>query len=299
MAFTFDGVNLRITLESGVPTLDALDLYSRWKDWVKTDDNAKYPIAFFSEGGAPVTGATDQAAYIRLKNDNGWRLRPPEENINILVEGNLIPGDDTLDMVVPTLGTFTALILGLQPIAQGVERVAGQVWDEQLGGHAQAGSTGEALTSAGAGANPGAIADAVWDEGASGHVASGSMGELENRLDASISSLPTVAQIADGVWDEPTVDHVAPGTFGGDNNQLKADVVRMLGLVNENTSWSNMTWDTGVSPPRILSGKITAYTDDTLGTPLTDGGGTIAWQIDQTYNPDGSTATLTYKRVFA
>lgn len=220
MAFTFDGVNLRITLESGVPTLDTIDLYSRWKDWVKTDNNSKYPIAFSSEAGAPVTGALDQAAYIRLRNDNGWRLRPPEENINILVEGNLIPGDDTLDIVVPTLGAFTALVLGLQPIAQAT-----------------------------AGSSPTAIASAVWSD-------------------------PSAVN-------------------------LKEDMVRMLGLVNENTVWSNMTWDTSVAPPRILSGKITAYTDNTLGTPLTDGGGTIAWQIDQTYNPDGSTATLTYKRVFA
>ncbi len=122
MAIAFDGPNLRIILDSGVTTLDIEDLYSRWKDFAKTGTNAKFPFAFDdSFGGNTIKAGLDAGPYFTLRNDLGWRLRPPEEDINILVTGNLIPADDTLDMVVPTLGAFTVLLQGLQPITQVVQ----------------------------------------------------------------------------------------------------------------------------------------------------------------------------------
>ncbi len=130
---TFDGDNLRVILESGVTTLDAQDFYSRWKDFAKTNGNAKYPLVFLTDGGNPVLGALDNAPYFFFQNNNGWRIRPPEEDINILVTGNLVPQDDTLGttgMVVPTLGAFTTLVVGIQPITQKVDRVAPLVWAE-------------------------------------------------------------------------------------------------------------------------------------------------------------------------
>jgi len=143
MAISFDGEDLRIILDS-TTTVDAGTIYSRWKDWMKTGNNARYPAAFTSEGGAPVVGATDQASYLRLNNTAGWRIRPPEANITIYVTGNLIPADSTLPLVAPTIGGYTVLIVGLQPIAQNVERVAGLVWQEQHADHASiAGSAAE------------------------------------------------------------------------------------------------------------------------------------------------------------
>ena len=51
MSYTFDGVAKKIYLPSGMTVLDLQDLYSRWKDWVRTSDNSKYPLAFYAVGG--------------------------------------------------------------------------------------------------------------------------------------------------------------------------------------------------------------------------------------------------------
>lgn len=115
----------------------------------------------------------------------------------------------------------------------------------------------------------------------------------------SSSEYENIGSISSNVWEEITAGHTTVGTYGGDWIDIKANIVRMLGYANENTAWSNMTWDTSTTPPRILSGKITVFTDDTLGTPLTDGLGNVALQLDQEYEADGSTKTLTCKRVFA
>lgn len=124
MAMTFDGPNLRIILEAGVTTLDSQDMYSRWKDFVKTGDNAKFPLAFRTFGGDPLVSPLEAAPYFIFQNQNGWRIRPPEEDINITLTGNLSPEDDTLGalgIVVPTIGAFTTLIIGIQPVTQVVQ----------------------------------------------------------------------------------------------------------------------------------------------------------------------------------
>lgn len=77
---------------------------------------------------------------------------------------------------------------------------------------------------------------------------------------------------------------------------MKLDILRMLGLANENTSWSDMTWDTSVNPPRILTGKVNLYIEETLTTRLTDGIGNVVYQFTQAYNEDGSTSLLNYVR---
>lgn len=128
---TFDGDNLIITLTAGgaIHTVDAqVDLYSDWKEWVKLPGNAKYPKAFDTDGGSPLVGSIDQGSYYFCRNDLGWRIRPAEEDSNISFIGNLIPRDASLPMVIPTIGNFTVLINGLQPITQSVDRL---VTDQQ------------------------------------------------------------------------------------------------------------------------------------------------------------------------
>jgi len=111
---SFDGDNLVITLDSGVTAVDVqVDLYSDWKEWVKLSDNAKYPLAFRSIAGDPLSGALNAAPYYFFRNDNGWRIRPPEEDITISLTGNLVAEDSTIAVVIPTIGTFTTMVLGL------------------------------------------------------------------------------------------------------------------------------------------------------------------------------------------
>lgn len=116
---TFDGPNLLIILDSGVTEVDVeVDLYSDWKEFFKTGTNSRFSIAFRTEGGSPVSPTSNSGSYFYLQNQDGWRIRPPEEDINITVSGNLVAEDVTLPIVVPTVGDFTALVLGLQPISE-------------------------------------------------------------------------------------------------------------------------------------------------------------------------------------
>lgn len=117
----FNGNTLIITLDSGVTSVDVeTDLYSDWKEWFKISDNAKYPNAFRTSGGDPLQPGIDAGAYFFLQNDAGWRIKPPEENISVLLTGNLAPEDASADLIIPTDGAFTTSVVGLQPITQSV-----------------------------------------------------------------------------------------------------------------------------------------------------------------------------------
>lgn len=137
MAVTIDGINLIITLETGVTDVDLFeDVYEDSKDWYKSTSNRKYPFPFVSDGANPLTAVLNQGGYIFLRNDLGWRIRPPEENITILLTGSLIPSDPTLPMLIPTIGNFTAGVFGIQPITQiasGAGTSAQDIWDHVIG----------------------------------------------------------------------------------------------------------------------------------------------------------------------
>jgi hypothetical protein len=123
MAVSFDGENLLITLESGVTNLDWMDVYSDWKDWMLASPvNRKYPEAFRTTGGDPLNSFLDQGRYWFIRNDYGWRIKPPEEDITIYASGNLAAEDADLPIFVPTTGAYTAAIIGLQPITQGINQ---------------------------------------------------------------------------------------------------------------------------------------------------------------------------------
>jgi hypothetical protein len=125
MPATFDGDNLRITLPAATPEVDAkVDLYSDWKEWLKTAANAKYPVAFDTTGGDPTTATGKVAAYYFLRNDNGWRIKPAEEDAEVTIVGNLYPRDATLPMFVETTGAFTVL-LSVERDASSVVEISG------------------------------------------------------------------------------------------------------------------------------------------------------------------------------
>jgi len=118
---TFDGPNLTITLDSGITEVDLqIDLYSDWKEWVQLSDNAKFPEAFKTSGGDPLTPGLTAAAYFFLQNTIGWRIRPPEEDITIFLDGNLAPQNTSLPMFAITIGNFNTQIINIQPITQSV-----------------------------------------------------------------------------------------------------------------------------------------------------------------------------------
>lgn len=120
MAVTFDGDTLTVTLESGVTEVDVrIDLYREWKLW-QLAGNMRYPQLFRVVGGDPLSAVINAGSYFFIQNQSGWRVKPPEEDITIYLTGNLVPENTSLDTLIPTTGAFTAAVLGLQPITQGV-----------------------------------------------------------------------------------------------------------------------------------------------------------------------------------
>ena len=135
----FNGNTLIITLDSGVTVVDTeKDLYSAWKEWqlddTQTRNNRKYPQAFRTVGGDELTPGIDAGAYFFLQNQLGWRIRPAEEDATILLTGNLTPEDSSLPILIPTIGDFSVLIAGLQPITQSVDKILTQQQDAQYQG---------------------------------------------------------------------------------------------------------------------------------------------------------------------
>ena len=131
----FFGATLRCVLPSTVDEISVeADLYSQWKEWMLYGDNSKYPPLFRTVGGDPLTPGIDAGAYFFWQNQYGWRLRPAEEDATVLISGNLAPEDSTLPIAVPTLGAFTVLLLGLQPITQSVEEILLQGQDASYRG---------------------------------------------------------------------------------------------------------------------------------------------------------------------
>lgn len=73
MSVSFDGITKRIAVNPGVTQINvASDLYSAWKEWVSTSDNAKYPMAFRTFGGDSTIESQYAPSYFFLTN--GWRI---------------------------------------------------------------------------------------------------------------------------------------------------------------------------------------------------------------------------------
>ena len=105
---TFDGPNKLININSGVTELDVkINLYSDWKNWVASGTNSKYLPAFSAIGGDPITETLSVGATFFL--ENGWRIKPPEEEATIVVIGNLYVREGG-DPFVTTSGAYNSHI---------------------------------------------------------------------------------------------------------------------------------------------------------------------------------------------
>jgi hypothetical protein len=121
MPISFDPANKRIVLDSASVT--AMEVYSRWCDWVAAADNAKHPPAFRAVGGDDLGGGLSIPPYYFLAN--GWRVRPMEANHNLTITGNLFVEGGGVP-VVSTLGTFQVNVNYTVPVqAQGISTSGG------------------------------------------------------------------------------------------------------------------------------------------------------------------------------
>jgi hypothetical protein len=99
-----------ISVNLGVRALDVqYDIYSEWKRWVMVEEyNTRFPVALRTVGGDDlIDGKTLGATFFLM---NGWKIKPPEENGNLNVSGNLY--DDAGGTVfVNTIGSYNSMII--------------------------------------------------------------------------------------------------------------------------------------------------------------------------------------------
>ena len=114
MPVTFDGPNKLILATAGTTSLlVGRDIYSPWKVWVATSNNAKYLPAFRVVGGDPTVGGNFIAGYFFLQN--GWKLRPQEANHTLVIGGTLLV-EGGGDPFVSTIGTYNVRITSTVPL---------------------------------------------------------------------------------------------------------------------------------------------------------------------------------------
>jgi len=114
MGYSFDGITKIITLTSGTTEIDVVDLYSRWKDWIKSN-GSKFPQAIYVVGGDPVNESAGiyVTSYFFLLN--GWRIKPQEANHTLNVIGGVLLVDGGGDPFIDTNGYYIVRINYSQP----------------------------------------------------------------------------------------------------------------------------------------------------------------------------------------
>lgn len=141
----FDGSAQRIIVAYGPgeasAIVDVKDVYSRWKDWIATGDNAKYLQAMSSIGGESLGGGEFAGATFFLLN--GWTVAPqPTQSVSSLnLVGNLFPFPDsnpTLDYGLVTGGRQVSVERRTSTLSVGVSsdgnaaEIAAAVWSRLI-----------------------------------------------------------------------------------------------------------------------------------------------------------------------
>lgn len=121
MPISIDGPSRTITLANGETVVSAAEIYSSWKEWSLNGDNSKFLPAFRVIGGDPLGGGLFAGSYFFLRNDYGWLIKPPEQDIAISINGNLYAEDAGLPLLSSTDGNFnTSIRLQTSSLTQAV-----------------------------------------------------------------------------------------------------------------------------------------------------------------------------------
>ena len=110
MSVNFDGINKVISLPNTGSYDTEIDLYSEWKEWVALSDNAKFLPAFDTTGGDDIGTGQEIAPYFFLRTDLGWKIQAPEQDGDVVIQGNLFPRVSGQSLFLPPLGDYTVLI---------------------------------------------------------------------------------------------------------------------------------------------------------------------------------------------
>lgn len=259
MAISFDGPTKVISLSSGTTTLSVRDLWSRWIDWLLTNDNSKYPQAMDNVGGDDLGGGNFIPIYVFLLN--GWRIKPQEASHTLNVNDGILLVDGGGDPFVNPDGDFVVRINYQQPVSaisfssEGntgptPAEIAEAVWAEMSTNYNVANSFG-ALAKRSIPTAP-EVGTAVWaDVGAVALI--GDVANIQTdvgELQTAVATLPDTADVVTGVWGAPEADALQTTI----NSAL--DVVNILLKYQKNRTRVDASAKT-----------LTVYDDDNL-TPL-------------------------------
>lgn len=70
-SFRFDGLGKKVYVNDGVTSITIADLFSRWEDWLRQDDNLKWQQAMRYSGKDPIPGGETGTTFFMM---NGWKL---------------------------------------------------------------------------------------------------------------------------------------------------------------------------------------------------------------------------------
>ena len=110
MSVNFDGINKVISLPNTGSYDTEINLYSAWKERIALSDNAKFLPAFDTTGGDDIGTGQEIAPYFFLRTDLGWRIQAPEQDGDVVIQGNLFPRVSGQSLFLPPLGDYTVLI---------------------------------------------------------------------------------------------------------------------------------------------------------------------------------------------
>jgi hypothetical protein len=146
----FDGEAKLITLTT--TTLDVVQMWSGYLNWLAFSDNTKFPVGMRSLGGDVIdlTSGTKVPAYVYLLN--GWKIRPMESNHTLNTTNGILLVDGGGDPFVNTIGAFNIRINYSQPVQAITVATGGsggatpaQIWDYAASSAGTVGSVGEVL----------------------------------------------------------------------------------------------------------------------------------------------------------
>lgn len=152
---TFNGIAQTITIgyDAPITTINAIEIYSAWKDWVLAGNAQFLPAFGESVGGNELTATTDLAGYFFLRNDLGWRIAPAPQNYEIRISGDIYPSDPSGLWLIGSGGPYAVQFVLQRSAASLVtaggdpEVIAQTVWDRQMSLHTAVGSFGKRLRS--------------------------------------------------------------------------------------------------------------------------------------------------------
>jgi len=193
MKAIFDGQNYHVRVATGVVEIDCqVDLYSNWKEWVKSGSGVMFHPMFETFGGNALGGGRLAGDYYMFQNQDvasgvqGWRIVPWCGDYELTINGNLYPADVNKPIHVKPSGNCNVFVrFDTSPLTQTVEvgsavlpedktEIAGLVWDQTIGSHNTPntfGAKNQKLVPSenindykASGIDEDALVDKIWDE---------------------------------------------------------------------------------------------------------------------------------------